>query len=371
MSRPTDILVIGGGVIGCATALELAKSGLRVILVERGTPGCEASGASAGMLAPQAESSAPSPFLALARASQSLYPDLAVELHEETGVDIELQSSGNLVCFLDEGDEAVGRAAAAWQREAGLKAELLSREDALRLEPGLTPEVRGALFFAEDQWVNNVRLVAALAQAAASRGVEFLRGEVTKLVVSGDRAIGVKVGEEILAAGSVLLAAGAWSGRLVAPLGLTLPVEPVRGQMLSLSFTPRTLRHLLHVKEHYLVPRAGGEILVGASMERAGFSKQVTAGSISALLNSAIRLVPDLAEAPVTATWAGFRPGTPDERPILGPYPGVEGLSVATGHFRNGILLAPITARLMRELIVDGAPSLDLTPFLPDRFTSR
>ena len=368
MPRSADVVVIGGGVIGCAAALELAKAGLSVTVVERGTPGCEASGAAAGMLTPQAEASASSPFLTLALRSQALYPDLAVELREETGVDIELQTGGNLCCFLDEGDEAVGRAAFSWQREAGLKAELLSREDVLRLEPALSPEILGALFLAGDQWVNNVRLVAALAQAAAIRGVEFFSREATGLTVDRGQAVGARVGQEVLRAGAILLAAGAWSGRLAAASGLTLPVEPVRGQILSLPATPRKLHHLLHVKEHYLVPRVGGEILVGASMEGVGFSKQVTAGSVRALLDSAIRLVPETARLPLAATWAGFRPGTPDEQPILGLYPGVEGLYVATGHFRNGILLAPITARLMRELIVDGAPSLDLAPFLPDRF---
>lgn len=370
MAKPTDVLVVGGGVIGCAAALELAKAGLRVTLIERGTPGCEASGAAAGMLAPQAESSAPSPFLGLARESQALYPDLAVELRDETGVDIELQAQGNLFCFLDEGDQALGRSAFEWQREAGLKAELLSREDALRIEPELSSEIRGALFMAEDSWVNNVKLVGALAQAASVRGVEFLRGEVTGVAMSGSRVVGARLSGETLKAGAVLLAAGAWSGGILAASGLSLPVEPVRGQILSLHSAPRKLRRLIHVKEHYLVPRVGGEVLVGASMERVGFSREVTAGQISALLGSALRAVPGLAGLPLAAMWSGFRPGTPDERPILGRYPGVEDLYVATGHFRNGILLAPITARLMRELIVDGAPSLDLTPFLPDRFVS-
>lgn len=368
MARTADLVVVGGGVVGCTVAYELAKAGLAVTLVERGTPGCEASSAGAGMLAPQAESSAPSPLLTLALASKALYADLALELRERTGLDIEYETGGNLHCFLDEGDEAVGRGACAWQREAGLKAELLGRGEALALEPDLSPEVRGALFLPEDHWVNNPRLVTALANAAALERVNFQTGEVTAILRSGDRVAGVRVGDETIRAAGVVLAAGAWSGQLAATAGVTLPVQPVRGQLVCLEAIPRRHHHLLQIKDHYLVPRASGEILVGASVEWVGFAKQVTAEQIRAFLDAAIRLVPALGRVPIKATWAGFRPWAPDERPIIGPWPGLEGLVVATGHFRNGILLAPITARLVRELVVDGKPSLDLTPFLPDRF---
>jgi glycine oxidase len=366
--RAADVLVVGGGVIGCAVAWELARAGLAVTLVERGAPGGEASSAGAGMLVPQSESSATSPMLALGLASKALYADLASELRERTGVDVEYETAGDLHCFLDEGDEAVGRAAWAWQREAGLKAELLSPADALALEPDLAPEVRGALFFPEGHWVNNPRLVAALASAAALEGARFLTGEATALLRQGARVGGVRVGEERLQAGAVVLAAGAWSGQLAATAGLHLPVGPVRGQIACLEGIPRRHRHLLHVKDHYLVPRASGEILIGASVEWVGFAKQVTADYVRSALDAAIRLAPALGQLPLKATWAGFRPWAPDERPVLGGWPGLEGLVLATGHFRNGILLAPITARLVREVLVDGTPSLDLAPFRPDRF---
>ncbi len=368
MARAADVLVVGGGVIGCAIAYELAKAGLGVAVVERGTPGCEASSAGAGMLAPQTASSAPGPMFGLLLASKALYPDLALELREKTGLDVEYETGGNLHCFLDEGDEALGRAACAWQREAGLKAELLDRAEALTLEPDLAPEVRGALWLPEDHWVNNPRLVTALANAAALERVTFVTGEATALVRAGDRVTGVRVGNEIVRSAAVVLAAGAWSGQLAASVGLKLPVGPVRGQIVCLEGIPRRHHHLLHFKEHYLVPRVSGEILIGASVEWVGFAKQVTAEYVRTSLADAIRLVPALGRLPIKATWAGFRPWVPDERPVIGPWPGLEGLVVATGHFRNGILLAPITARLIRELLVDHAPSLDLTPFLPDRF---
>ena len=368
MAQTADVVVVGGGVIGCAIAYELAKCGLGVTLVERGTPGCEASSGGAGMLAPQAESSAPSPMLTLGLASKALYADLAAELRQRTGLDIEYETGGNLHCFLDEGDEAVGREAYTWQREAGLKAELLGRTEVLALEPDFSPEVRGALLLPEDHWVNNPRLVMALANAAALKGVLFARGEVSAVLRTRDRITGVRVGDEVIRAGTVVLAAGAWSGQLAATAGLALPIQPVRGQIVCLEGIPRRHHHLLHVKDHYLVPRVNGEILVGASMEWVGFAKQVTAEHTRASLDFAVRLVPALGQAPIKATWACFRPWAPDERPVIGPWPGLEGLVVATGHFRNGILLAPITARLIRELLVDRAPSLDLAPFLPDRF---
>jgi glycine oxidase len=368
MARRADVVVVGGGVVGCAIAYELGKAGLAVTLVERGTPGCEASSAGAGMLAPQAESSAPSWLLTLGLASKALYSDLALELRQRTGLDVEYETGGNLHCFLDEGDEAVGRAACAWQREAGLKAELLGRAEAVALEPDLSPEVRGALFLPEDHWVNNPRLVTALANAAALERVLFLTGEATSLLRTGNRITGVRVGEEALGAAMVILAAGAWSGQLAVTAGLPLPVAPVRGQIVCLAGTPRRHHHLLHVKDHYLVPRVNGEILVGSSMEWVGFTKQVTAEQVRAFLDFAVRLVPALGRLPIKTTWAGFRPWAPDERPVIGPWRGLDGLLVATGHFRNGILLAPITARLVKEFIVDGKTSLDLTPFLPDRF---
>lgn len=368
MARTADIVVVGGGVVGCAIAYELAKCGLGVTLVERGTPGCEASGAGAGMLIPGGASSAHGPMFNLALASKALYPDLALELRERTGLDVEYETGGDLHCFLDEGDEALGRAACAWQREAGLKAELLARTEALALEPELGPEVRGALWAPEDHWVNNPRLVTALAGAAALERVAFVRGEVTAIVRTGARITGVRVGDEVVRSAAVVLAAGAWSGQLAVSAGVHLPVGPVRGQIVCLEGIPRRHHHLLHVKDHYLVPRVNGEILIGASVEWAGFAKQVTAEYVRAALDDAIRLAPSLGRLPIKATWAGFRPWAPDERPVVGPWPGLEGLVVATGHFRNGILLAPITGRLVRELLVDHAPSMDLTPFLPDRF---
>lgn len=369
MPRPADVLVVGGGVIGCAIAYELAKAGLAITVVERGTPGCEASSAGAGMLMAHAESTTVTPMLALGLASRALYPDLAAELRERTGFDVEYETGGTLLCFFDEYDEAVGRALCANQRAVGLKAELLTRADAVALEPDLSPEIRGALLLPEDHWVNNPRMVTALATAAALEGVAFVREAAIAILRQGDRITGIRVGQHTIRAAGVVLAAGAWSGQLAATAGLHLPIEPVRGQIVCLEQIPRRLHHLFHVKEHYLVPRINGEILIGASVEWAGFARQVTGGEVRGLLDSAIRLIPSLAEAPIKTTWAGFRPWAPDDRPVIGAWPGLEGLFVATGHFRYGILLAPITARLIGELVRGQPPSFDLAPFRPDRFS--
>jgi glycine oxidase len=371
MAHP-DVLIIGGGVIGCATAYELAKAGLKVTVVERGQPGCEASGAAAGMLAPQGEISAAGPFLELGLASKALYPTLAEELKDRTGIDIEYQSRGTLHLFFDAGDEAVGRAVYAWQHEHELSVQLLTREELLKLEPHVAPEIGGALFLPGDHWVNNQRLVTALVQAGAELGVEFKMGaEVKGILSQSGRVTGVSLDDSSVHAGALFLAAGAWSGTLLASIGCHLPVFPVRGQMLALRQVPRLIAHVLHRRDHYLVPRVDGEIVVGSTMERVGKSKHVTAEAIQALLHSAMASVPALGGAPLLRVWAGFRPWAPDGLPLLGAWSGIEELYVATGHFRNGILLAPITAKLLRELIVEGATSISLAPFRPDRFSGK
>ena len=369
MAHP-DILIVGGGVIGCAAAYELAKAGLRVTVVERGEPGCEASGAAAGMLAPQGETSAPGPLLEIGMASKALYPGLAEELKERTGLDIEYQSRGALHLFFDAGDESLGRSTCEWQREHGLSAELLGREELLKLEPHLAPEARGALFLPEDHWVNNPRLVTALVEAGSELGVEWRREtQVQEVIVRDGRVTSVSLGDSTIHSGGLLVAAGAWSGNLLRSAGFTLPVAPVRGQIVALRQTPRLVSHVLHRKGHYMVPRQNGDLVVGSTMEWAGESTRVTAQAVSELLDFALQAVPALGSAPVARAWAGLRPWAPDGLPALGAWPGIEGLFLATGHFRNGILLAPITARLIRELIIDGAPSINLDPFRPDRFT--
>ncbi|OLC16603.1 MAG: glycine oxidase ThiO [Candidatus Rokubacteria bacterium 13_1_40CM_69_27] len=366
------VVVVGGGVIGCATAYELAKAGCAVVLLERATPGAEASGAAAGMLAPLGESSAAG-FRELAVASWRLYPAVVHELRERTGIDVEYVTRGTIYALATVHDvrEAQSRAQWALGREFGIEAwdsgEVHARE------PALSAKVSGAMFVRGDHWVNNQRLVVAYAQAAVAAGVALITGcGVSRLIVEDGHARAVVVADgERLDADVIVLAAGAWTAPLVASFGERLPVEPRRGQMIALAHVPPVLTHCVHGDEVYLVPRPSGELLVGATVERVGFQGAVTALGIAGLLSAAIELVPVLGGLPINRTWYGFRPWAPDNLPILGPWPGLEGLWIATAHFRNGILLAPITAKVMTEWILTGRPSLSLEDFLPDRFIMR
>lgn len=361
------VLVVGGGIIGCAAALELARAGCRVTLFERATPGAEASSAAAGLLAPIDESTETT-FARLALASWRLYPDVVRDLQERTGIDVEYVTRGTIY---PTSAAQKRRDVAAWGDLEEFGVELLEGDDVQRLEPALSPKVRHAIFVKGDHWLNNQRLVLAYAQAAAAAGVELKTGcNVSRLVVEGGKIRGLVTEGERVEGDAILLAAGAWSGDLMAALGAPLRIEPRRGQMIALAHVPPVLTHCVH-GEVYLAPRPSGELLVGATVERAGFQRAVTAEGISGLLHAAIELVPSLRELPIARMWCGFRPWAPDSLPVLGPWPGIEGLFVATGHFRNGILLAPITARLMTEWITGTEPSLAVKDFLPDRFVRR
>lgn len=359
------VLVVGGGVIGCAAALELARVGCEVTLLERAAPGAEASGAAAGMLAPLGEASARA-FRDLAVASWRLYPKVVEDLRERTGIDVEYVTRGTIYPFLRAPDEEEAR---GWALGDEFGAEVLDAKEVHAREPALSPRIRGAVFVRGDRWVNNQRLVVAYAQAAAAAGVEVHAGRtVSRLLVEDGRARGVLAEGERFEADHVLVAAGAWTGEVLASAGVRLPVEPRRGQMVALAHVPPVLTHCVH-GEVYLVPRPSGELLVGATVERAGFQRAVTAEGVAWLLRGAIDLVPSLGELPVARMWCGFRPWVPDGLPVLGPWPGIDRLWVATAHFRNGILLAPVTAVAMARWITEGRPPMDLEEFLPRRFS--
>ena len=358
------VLVVGGGIIGCATALELARAGCRVTVFERATPGAEASCAAAGLLVPIDESPETS-FARLALASWRLYPDVVRDLEARTGIDVEYVTRGTIY---PASASRKARDVSQWADLTEFGVETLEDGEVQRREPALSPTIRHAVFVKGDHWLNNQRLVLAYAQAAASSGVELRGGDnVSRVIVEGGRARAVVTEGERIDGDAVLLAAGAWSGELMAGLGARLRIEPRRGQMIALAHVPPVITHCVH-GEVYLIPRPSGELLIGATVERAGFQRAVTAEGISSLLQSAIELVPALRDLPIARTWCGFRPWAPDSLPVLGPWPGIDGLFIATGHFRNGILLAPITARLMTDWITGGAPSLEVKDFLPDRF---
>jgi glycine oxidase len=362
------VLVVGGGIIGCACALELAKAGCAVTLLERATPGAEASSAAAGLLAPIDET-ASTAFAQLALESWRRYPAVVAELRERTGIDVDHVTRGTIYPLATAEDvrRAEAKARADWAREVGIEA--WDAGEVRRHEPALSADVRGAMFVRGDHWVNSERLVVAYAQAAAVAGVAVMTGAaVSRVIVEDGRARGVMVDGDRHDADAVLLAAGAWTGALAATFGARLRIEPRKGQMIALAHVPALLTHTIHGDDVYLIPRASGELLIGATVEKVGFQPSVTARGIATLLNAALALVPGVAGLPISRTWSGFRPWAPDSLPVLGPWPGVDGLFVATAHYRNGILLAPVTARLMTEWMTHGEPSLDVKDFLPNRF---
>lgn len=363
------ILVVGGGIIGCSLAYALAKAGCAVTLLERSTPGAEASSAAAGVLSPLAEAThAASSRLVVA--SWRLFPAVARELQAATGVDVELITRGTIHPLFTVEDIRDAATRVEWAVSHQLTVEAWDSADLRTREPAVSTQVRGAMFVKSDHWVNNQRLVVAYAQAAVAAGVALIGGcAVSRVIVEDGRARGVMAEGDRFEADAVVLAAGAWTAGLVASFGGRLPVEPRRGQMVALGHVPAVLTHCIHANDVYLVPRASGELLIGATVERVGFQRAVTAQAIAGLLAEAIEVVPALAGLPIARTWFGFRPWAPDGRPILGPWPGLDNLWVATAHYREGILLAPITAQLMTEWIVGGSPSMDLGDFLPDRFT--
>ncbi|WP_420126682.1 glycine oxidase ThiO [Longimicrobium sp.] len=367
--RTADVAIVGGGVIGCAVARRAARDGLSVVVLERGTPGMEASWAAAGMLSPLAEADGPGAFLDLLMAARRMYPAYAAALREETGVDVAYSDAGTLYAALRAEDEEELEARWRWQSAAGLPLERLTATEAREAEPALSPAVRAALRFPGDHPVDTRALGAALWSAAARAGAEFRLGaHAVRLLRDGDRATGVEcAGGERIEAGAVVLAGGAWAGRMEG-LPRPVPVEPVHGQLLALEAVPPLFRHVVDTPRCYLVPRAAGRLIVGATVERTGDRKAVTPWGLRRLIDGAVEAAPALEHAPLAEAWSGLRPGTPDGVPILGADPDVPNLVYATGHFRNGILLAPLTGERIGALLARGEWCPDVAPFGIARF---
>jgi glycine oxidase len=351
-----DAVVVGGGVIGLACAWRAARRGARVAVLERGEPGCGATGVAAGMLAPVGELSFGEPeLLELTLAAARLYPGFVAELEDASGMATGYERLGALHVALDRDEAAQLRRVHELQRSLELEAEWLPPRRCRDLEPGLTPSFHGGVFAPGEAAVDPRRLASALASALAAAGAELRTGtEVVDGVFEGERLVGVRTaaGEE-LRAEAVVLATGAWSGATAwLPERARPPVRPVKGQVLELrgrDDEPPT-RHILPSERVYLVPRPDGRLIVGATVEEMGFDTAVTAGGVHELLREAYRLLPDVAEMELVDAVAGLRPGTPDNLPLVGPG-ALDGLVLATGHYRNGILLAPLAAEAVADLL--------------------
>jgi glycine oxidase len=367
-----DVVVIGGGVIGCAVALELARRRVRVRLLERAGVGAGASSAAAGMLGAQAEADGPGPLVDLALASRALYPELLDTLRQATGIDCQLVADGVFYCAMTDEDEILLERRARWQIAAGLPVIRLTAEEARQRDPTLGPRVRWALHFPAEHGLNARRLVAALGAAATCAGVSVVTTRaIVRILADAHGVAGVAWDGGTCASRVVVNAAGAWGALLALPDGVVPPpVFPLRGQIIALAAGRPAGFHALYSTAGYVVRRGDGRLLAGSTFEEAGYSAVVTVHGAREILAAAVALVPELAAATVVESWAGLRPVTPDGAPILGAADQLSGLFYATGHGRQGIVLAPITARILADLITESAPPAVVAAFRPGRFSA-
>lgn len=398
MERGSDVVVIGGGVIGCAVAYYAARRGLEVTLIDNPKRG-RATSASAGGLWPLGESVGlgcgvifykatkaacqdtgleaghtgperlPRSFLDFALASRAMFPALVDELRETGGTDVELEKTSLLFVMYDQGDQAFARDLWDDYPEHRPSFEFLTPAEVAAAEPALTTDLVGALRFHDDDQLNPYRLADAFRAAARAHGATIRsHTEVTGIRRAGHRVTGVVTRDGVIPCRIAVNAAGAWAGQVARTAGVDVPVHPVRGQIVCTETLPHVLNACLSTTDCYLAQKRHGEIIIGSTTEDAGFDTSVTGSAIGSLTAGAIRAVPDLARVAVKRVWSGLRPGSPDELPILGPVDGLSGLLLACGHFRTGVLNAPLTGLMLADLIAGDLPSHPIEPFLLSRF---
>lgn len=380
-SRPTlepapDVLIVGGGIVGCSIAYRLAKNGARVLLLERTQLASGASGVAAGMLAPQVEAPFRDSFFDLGVKGRAMHGPLAEELLDEVGLDVEYRQTGVLRVARTEAERVELQRQGRWQAEAGYSAEWLEPEEIGAREPLLRGVagrmLAGGVWLPEEGQVRSPRLVRALATGALRHGAAIQEGSsVLGLESAGDRITGVRTPTGVISGETTVLAAGVWSGELARLAGIELPVVPVKGQTLTLRALDALPRHVIWGDHCYLVPKVDGEIVVGATEEEGVYDARPTLAGLSWLSSEALSLVPRAGRFNVEHAWAGLRPAAPDRRPIVGRVPNLGGLVVATAHFRNGVLLGPLTGQRVADLILLDRASPDLAPYGPERFARR
>jgi glycine oxidase len=368
----SNVLIGGGGIIGLSLARELYKKGFRrIMILERGSVGRESSYAAAGMLAPNAETDSADAFASFCAESLRLYPNYAAELFDETGIDIELDRNGTLYLAFTEKDSAEIRHRYEWQKRAGLTIEHLSAQETLQTEPFVSPDVRESLFFPDDWQVENRKLLRALKKYAEINQIKIIENvEITHLLIENDKITGAATADKKFFAEKIVLTTGAWTS-LIKTGNFALPqVRPIRGQMLGFQTAKRLFGKVIYTPRGYIVPRADGRILVGATIEDIGFDKTVTDAGTEILLDAALEISPSLANLEIAEKWAGLRPFAADGLPVLGEFAGYNNLFIATAHYRNGILLAPLTARILTEKIAENRDSGYFEFFNPRRFAA-
>ncbi|TVQ88611.1 MAG: glycine oxidase ThiO [Chromatiaceae bacterium] len=357
----SDILIIGGGVIGLMTAYELDAAGAKVTLVEMGDTGRQSSWAGGGILSPLYPWRYGGAVNALAAWSQAVYPEFCTRLFEESGVDPEYNRCGLMI--LDVVDED---AALAWAEAQGVAVEVLDRAAMEEKEPALEPRLERALWLPEIGQVRNPRLTRALRGAIVKRVRVREEEEVLELRVSDGRITGVRTTAGEIAAEQVIVCTGAWTAQLLEKIGRKPQIQPVRGQMILFYAKPGQIRHVNLYRDRYVIPRKDGRVLIGSTIEEAGFDKRTTAEAKEELYRIAVELFPLLKRTPIEDHWAGLRPGSPSDIPYICPYPGVEGLFINAGHFRNGLVTGPASARLAADLVLGREPILPVSAYALD-----
>ncbi len=360
MNQSFDVVVLGGGVIGLAVARELRRAGVaRLAVVDRGILGSGASSAAAGMLAPDAETDELDGFYKFCRESLEMYPRFAEELLDETGVDIELDRSGTLYAAFTAADSDEVRHRLETHARNGLNVVYLTAEETRKAEPFISPDVRESIFFPDDWQVESRKVLAALRRFAELNSIHvFENTEVLRLVSEGGRVTGVETTSGRIAAGTTVLATGAWASLIkIDDTPMPFMVEPIRGQIISYKTAKRLFERVIYSPRGYLVPRADGRILIGATSEDAGFDASVTDAGTAYLKDVGFEIVPSLSGLEISDAWAGLRPLASGGHPIIGLLPETKGIVVAAGHYRNGILLSPLTGRIVADLIAEGMDS--------------
>ncbi|NEX23137.1 glycine oxidase ThiO [Thiorhodococcus mannitoliphagus] len=353
-----EVLVIGGGIIGLLTAKELMTAGAAITLVEMGQTGRQSSWAGGGILSPLYPWQAPEAVTALSGWSQAIYPSLTTELLDTTDVDPELTQSGMLIMDTAELDLAT-----AWSARHGQRLEVVDKSTLHQIEPELGPRPERALLFPEIRQLRTPRLSRAVRRYLEKRIKLREREEVLELIIDGNRAVGVRTPKGRIEAEQTIVCAGAWTAKLLEQLDNRPEIQPVRGQMILFYAKPGQINHITLHDSHYAIPRRDGRVLFGSTIEHAGFSKRTTAEDKEALYRNAVELFPILKRTPIEDHWAGLRPGSPNGIPYIGGYPGISGLYFNAGHYRNGLVTGPASARLVADLALGRPPTLDPGPY--------
>jgi glycine oxidase len=362
-----DAVIAGGGIIGASIALELAQAGLKVGLFDAREPGREASWASGGMISPAPEGPGMLPFVPMSLASVALYPEFIRRVEALSGINVGYRKFGAIDVLLDGNIQEELSTVIALQHGVGLKAQALTGEQARQMEPALTDEVEAAIFREDEASLDTRALTEGTLKAAERKGVQiFAKNGAKALRKAGGRCRGLVLENGEVEAKWTVIAAGCFSAR-IAGAEPYAPVFPAKGQMLALRCESVEIKRILWLEHKYLVPRSDGRIIAGSTIERTGFDHDVTAGGVRLILSEVMKMVPGLEQARIEETWAGLRPDSPDHLPIIGPTD-VDGLLIATGHFRSGILLAPVTARMIREWVCTHKVSVDWERVSPMRF---